>query len=271
MAKKIKAVKKFLSNEERRAKALEDGVERTPGLDLGLVQEMGEPTRTFFSGDRVSIGNLDDVIIEEQVVKGVYLVSYLVPKSRDYTPQPGERYYGFWTWWNIYPTGYEHTAPESDLPRINFSNRDVSGLLSMCTNRGLDFNPDFQRGYVWTSEDCDKLIESIFLGKDVGKFVMWNRPYPHRMVVVDGKQRLTTILNFYLGKISWKGKYFMDFDRLSRHRFKSCPVPMGELAEGTDYKDVLKVFLDINKGGVPQLDSHLDKVTKLLEDDYATY
>ena len=69
----------------------------------------------------------------------------------------------------------------------------------MAYHRGLIDNPDYQRGYVWTLEDKQKLIQSIFNRADIGKFVfIEDENYrEYRLEVIDGKQRLRAILDYY--------------------------------------------------------------------------
>ncbi|WEV69514.1 DUF262 domain-containing protein [Bifidobacterium sp. ESL0775] len=68
---------------------------------------------------------------------------------------------------------------------------------------GLDLSPDYQRGYIWSNEYKDQLILSIILNYPIGNIVINNLDHPNarnaRQELVDGKQRLTTILRFMEG------------------------------------------------------------------------
>lgn len=65
---------------------------------------------------------------------------------------------------------------------------------------GLDISPDYQRGYIWSNEYKDQLILSIILNYPIGNIVINNIDEPNdrnaRQELVDGKQRLTTIIRF---------------------------------------------------------------------------
>ena len=37
---------------------------------------------------------------------------------------------------------------------------------------GIDFMPPYQREYVWTDSDKEQLLDSIFMGSDIGKFTV---------------------------------------------------------------------------------------------------
>ena len=65
---------------------------------------------------------------------------------------------------------------------------------------GLDISPDYQRGYIWSNEYKDQLILSLILNYPIGNIVINNIDKPNarnaRQELVDGKQRLTTIIRF---------------------------------------------------------------------------
>lgn len=89
--------------------------------------------------------------------------------------------------------------------RINITPSTLP-LLTLLTNirnvhqGGLDISPDYQRGYIWSSEYKDQLILSIILNYPIGNIVINNLDSPNernaRQELVDGKQRLTTIIRF---------------------------------------------------------------------------
>lgn len=75
----------------------------------------------------------------------------------------------------------------------------LSSIKNARTN-GLDISPEYQRGYIWTDQYKDQLIFSIILNYPIGNIVINNLNEPNgknaRQELVDGKQRLTTILRF---------------------------------------------------------------------------
>lgn len=82
-------------------------------------------------------------------------------------------------------------------------------MLTLLTNirnveqNGLDISPDYQRGYIWSDEYKDQLIISIILNYPIGNIVINNLDRPNernaKQELVDGKQRLTTIIKFVDG------------------------------------------------------------------------
>ena len=75
---------------------------------------------------------------------------------------------------------------------------------------GLDISPNYQREYVWTAEYIDKLLLSLILNYPIGNIVVNQLREPNeknaRSELVDGKQRLKTILNFVDGEYIIKSK-----------------------------------------------------------------
>ncbi len=153
-------------------------------------------------------------------------------------------------------------------PRIfdSFRTSQLSSLFHKVLN-GIDDNPDYQRGYVWTYEDKQRLLESLFEGRDIGRFIFVKRPYPRRDELLDGKQRMSTLMAFYLGELDYKGLYWDELSARDRDRIESRSVQYAELdGESFTPADVLDIFLEVNAAGVPQSEEHLASVrAKLAE------
>ena len=64
---------------------------------------------------------------------------------------------------------------------------------------GLNLTPSYQRGDVWTTGDRQQLIESIVRGIPLPSIILLEKDPDEPIEVVDGKQRLTSILRF-IGK-----------------------------------------------------------------------
>lgn len=75
---------------------------------------------------------------------------------------------------------------------------------------GLDISPNYQREYVWTPEYIDKLLLSLILNYPIGNIVVNQLREPNeknaKSELVDGKQRLKTIINFVDGDYIIKSK-----------------------------------------------------------------
>lgn len=94
------------------------------------------------------------------------------------------------------------------LPRSrqkHFTLRELMILLD--TPNGIDLNPEYQRGFVWSDERQIGLIDSLFTGWHIPGIIFNKRVNTvlgvrnEIMVCIDGKQRLTSVQRFTQGLI----------------------------------------------------------------------
>lgn len=89
-------------------------------------------------------------------------------------------------------TATEPIKAKSDVWRISdFAGKATRGLLNL--------SPSYQRGDVWPTKDAQKLIESILRGIPLPSIILLRPKSKNKQAkyeVVDGKQRLTSILRF---------------------------------------------------------------------------
>lgn len=137
----------------------------------------------------------------------------------------------------------------------------------------------YQRGYVWTEEQKKALITTIYKGLDAGRIIVHTHPwdYQEKMVrsgytdfasrdVVDGKQRLLTVLSFVNDEFADEyGNYFTDLSNSAQRAFwgysgfsfGQIEVPMGPA-------EIAKVFLNNASAGTPISKEHMDYMKSLL-------
>lgn len=75
---------------------------------------------------------------------------------------------------------------------------DVEGLVKRL-DRGDIFIPSFQRDYVWNQVEASRLIESLLLGLPVPGVFLAKDNESNKLSVIDGQQRLKSLLFFYEG------------------------------------------------------------------------
>jgi len=75
---------------------------------------------------------------------------------------------------------------------------DVSSLVSRMKSGDIII-PKFQRGYVWSLREASRFIESLLFGLPVPNIFLSVEPENQRLLVVDGRQRLSTLSYFYEG------------------------------------------------------------------------
>ena len=82
--------------------------------------------------------------------------------------------------------------------------RPIQTILNQIRNinkrDGIDLQPNYQRGYIWSSDFKDKLLYSIIKSYPIGNVSLRVRTEKNEkgamQEVVDGQQRLTTIYKF---------------------------------------------------------------------------
>src|SRR5437867_3424020 len=84
------------------------------------------------------------------------------------------------------------------------SPQDITWLLDLAKNDQLDLEPPYQRRSVWTRKDKQFFLDTIFRNyPSPAIFLHKSMTSEGKAVyhVVDGKQRLQTILDFVAGKV----------------------------------------------------------------------
>jgi hypothetical protein len=138
---------------------------------------------------------------------------------------------------------------------------------------------EYQRGLVWTLEQKQYLIESIYNRIEIGKFVFRSRSFKwvenrikkgkieHTAFkdMVDGKQRFHAILGFFMNEFpDIRGNYYNDLSVEAQRQFMSYNnLFYIELDEDVSDKDVLQQFLAINFTGVPMSKEHIEFVKSI--------
>lgn len=180
--------------------------------------------------------------------------------------------------------------PYKQIPRfIGFGNYQVdvfwrslqSTLADYEQAEGLDLDPDFQRGHVWTEAQQKAYVEFIVRGGQTGRVLLFNCPGWNGgiggpkgpIVLVDGKQRLNAVLRFLNDEIT----IFDDFPgigptlasefeilRDTETRFQIYINGLNTRAE------VLKWYLELNSGGTVHTQDELDKVRRMLAAEAGT-
>jgi hypothetical protein len=155
---------------------------------------------------------------------------------------------------------------------VAFDTYDITlkQLYDMVCQGMIDIAPDYQRHFVWDAKRQSTLIESLFLGIPVPSlFMATNRDASWE--VIDGLQRLTTILNF-IGKadelknikvkyesLTLKGLEKIDsMNNLTFHElplsikmmFLTRPLKITVLNDRSDFGVRYDLFERLNTGGI---------------------
>lgn len=137
----------------------------------------------------------------------------------------------------------------------------------------VDLDPDFQRGHVWTEEQRIAYLEYILAGGSYGRELRWNSPnwmnWRNKtsfqpLVLVDGKQRLTSVLKFLNNEVRVYGLLYEKFeDKLCSHSHDFIMFVNNLKTR----KEVLEWYLQINRGGVIHTKEEIQKVEELLRNE----
>lgn len=270
MAKKVK-VQPVLTRDERIALVLSNKITDNPVITGTSVMSEVPKLRYLKVGDEVEIGNLSNCVVCHVTDDQKFVVvdySFINNNCGNPITTPS---IGCWVWFEVYKKyNILNTSMtvKNGVPRHQYKNSTLACLLTKVLHWGVDDSPEYQRDYVWTDQDKFNLIDSIFNGRDIGKFVFLSYDYPRDEEVLDGKQRLNTLVQFYTSKFKYKNLYYHELCRWDRNTFEDYMVQFAELdAREFTEADKLKLFLSVNVAGVPQSEEHLtkikDKLTKL--------
>jgi hypothetical protein len=135
----------------------------------------------------------------------------------------------------------------------------------------------YQRGLCWSLQQRQALIQSIYQNISIGTVTVRNRSWkwieqqiaigeqPAFKDIVDGKQRLHTLVEFITDKFTdAQGNYFSDLSDQAQHKFfSSTAMTYYELSEDVSDKDVIDMFLSINIAGVKIDLNHINFVKSI--------
>lgn len=232
---------------------------------------LSKPTYRFTIGDEVNFGNIKNCIIKEILDNGLGYGFTGIHTNNNYgNPYDVEEYYVA-SWVRIRPK-YKFVELTSDFTQkddidLHFGNYTIESLLSYYYSFGIDMNPYYQRDYVWEDSDNEALLDSIFEGIDIGKFVLFRNDFSEDKgyEIGDGKQRLNALISYYENRYPYRGYYYNDLSAQDKYTIKNKNISMALIDEPTE-EQKLKIFLKINTTGRVMDKEHLNKVQKQLED-----
>lgn len=90
------------------------------------------------------------------------------------------------------------TAVRAKVLEVTRAERAVQDLARMWDDKELVLRPDWQRDYVWSNKQASQLIESLFLRLPIPLIYLFQED--GKLIVVDGQQRLTALIQFVRNK-----------------------------------------------------------------------
>ncbi|WP_454727770.1 MULTISPECIES: DUF262 domain-containing protein [Cupriavidus] len=176
------------------------------------------------------------------------------------------------------------TAKIRPMPRskwqADFGIRDMERTLSNFeADYGLNLEPDFQRGHVWTQAQQERYIEAVIRGavSAATLLIQFNAPHwenhdyrgdlPCEMQCIDGLQRLSAVRAFAVDGIRAFGYLASELDH-TPFSIRRAGNVMLKFAVHTfqTRAALLQFYLDLNAGGTPHAGSEIARVRRLLAD-----
>lgn len=267
-------VAQALQRENTLAEKLESAYEQYKRHSDICFERMGlpPPSRLLSVGDAVELGHLRDCKVEAVHDDG----QLLVISHRNITRKHGEdvddgTVYRGAHWTQLIPRASirKTDVVRSSIMHNGWFNTSLSELLSR-VSYGLDDNPTYQRGYAWDAQDKAALLESLCSGREIGRFILVENNYPKLNEILDGKQRLNCIWDFFTSKLAYQGIFWHEMSPRDRHSIETRMVQIVELkSDKYTRADLLQIFLEVNAAGVPQTEAHLQKVRDELKAERA--
>lgn len=271
--RKLTPEEKELKNKQFKEKLLKEGEE----FDIREMREMyiNDPTIFYFPGERIIYGNHPNAEVVEVYDNGKFYKVRAWGKYKIYLNIIQQESIHILSWTDIkkYRETKENDKIEiftkEDELRLNFSQRNMMDIFSKVYHFGIDMSPEYQRGNVWNLEDKRKLINSIFNNIDIGKFAFIKLPFKSQSPsyeILDGKQRITAIIEFFEDRFAFKGKTYSQLNWRDQRHFYNYAISIAEISNATR-KQKLLYFLRLNTGGKLVDPLHLEYVRKLYEEE----
>lgn len=156
-------------------------------------------------------------------------------------------------------------------------NTDFMHLLDMYNSGELFMDPVYQRDFIWTKEQKQLYIKNLFEGNASIKptFVEYSETLEDgtrkRVAeVLDGKQRIKALIDFYNNEFDVEGLYYKDLHYRDQFFFERLNVVYTRIMNREGRKDLklatkIQLFLEINMLGTRMSDEDLKKAQALLK------
>ncbi|TFE03851.1 DUF262 domain-containing protein [Jeotgalibacillus salarius] len=153
----------------------------------------------------------------------------------------------------------EHNIyPEANI-KVERSQYSVYELNRKYLREQLILDPDFQREVVWIKDQQSELIESVLMGIPLPIFYL-NETKDGELVVIDGRQRLTTFFSFLNNEFKLKnlkvlnslnGLHFKELEEKMKANLEDFQIIAQVIKPPTPDRIKFDIFDRVNRGGTP--------------------
>ena len=121
----------------------------------------------------------------------------------------------------------------------------------------IKLNPEFQRNDVWKNRQKIELVESVLMGLPLPIFY-FNRDKNGKLIVVDGRQRLTALFSYMEDEFSLKDlkvlskdfeKKFSELPQIYQSKIEDFQLIAYEITPETPESVLYNIFDRVNRGG----------------------
>ena len=161
---------------------------------------------------------------------------------------------------DIYQKAEEQIVDKQRIVDFDIKEFTIELLVSKYLN-GIEtdendiFIPTYQRNFVWDNDRQSKFIESILLGLPIP--YIFSADTEGRLEIIDGSQRLRTIVAFIQNKLTLKnleiladlnGFHYNDLVKSRQRKFQNSTIRMIALSDKSDEDVRFMMFERINTG-----------------------
>lgn len=131
------------------------------------------------------------------------------------------------------------------------SNKKISELIGMIRRGELILQPEFQRKLVWSTIHKEAFIETILMGYPFPEIYIAQKgidldTMQTQQVVVDGQQRLSTIIGYFEGKeVFKKVRPYSELNKEEKEAFGNYDVVVRDLKDAAP-EHIREIFRRIN-------------------------
>lgn len=236
------------------------------------------PTRIFEVGEKVIFGHHDNSEILEVLEdnKFYFIRTWGVTSGRLSRKEKYESKL-IVSWVEIYKLDSFNNATDFSTKgyaafRPSFLNADIRSLIFHLYS-GLDFDPPYQRPLVWSNTDKQLLLDSIFDNIDIGNFVLIEKDYNDPNFnwengvfyeILDGKQRMSAIQEFYEDRFVYNGYRFSELSIKDKNYFMTYPIRFTSIKDPKDINKILEYFVRLNTFGKRVEAAHINKIKQMI-------